>query len=259
MVKAVIFDLDDTLLWDYRSVAEAFEVTCGIAAKKHGIEPEKLEEAVREEAETLFPTYDTYPFVKNIGIGVFEAFWGNFQDEGEDAKALREIIPTYRKAVWTKGLEELGVNDPALADHLAEVFSEERRKHIYLYDDTLDVLNALKGKYKIALLTNGSPHLQNEKLKMSPELVPYFDQIVISGDFGEGKPSPAIFQHVLDLLDVEKEDAIMVGDNPNTDILGAEKIGMTSVWINHHDRTLTDVTPTHEVKELKELLAILEK
>ncbi|HEY4600007.1 MAG TPA: HAD family hydrolase [Cerasibacillus sp.] len=259
MVKAIIFDLDDTLLWDEKSVKKAFEQTCSLAKEKYGVDPERLEEAVREAAKHLYPTYETYPFVKNIGIGVFEAFWGEFKDEGEDFKALRQIVPAYRKEAWTKGLEKLGVHDVALGQEMAETFPKERRKHIYLYEDTLDVLNTLQGKYKLALLTNGSPDLQHEKLSFSKELVPYFEQIVISGDFGKGKPSKEIFAHVLNLLDVDRDEAVMVGDNPMTDILGATKLGMTSVWINHHNRKLEDVKPTYEISRLQELLPIIER
>ena len=77
----------------------------------------------------------------------------------------------------------------------------------------------LKGKYKLLLLTNGSPDLQNTKLEITPELVPYFDQIVISGAFGKGKPDPSIFEHALSLLEIDKEEALMVGDNLMTDII----------------------------------------
>ena len=75
-----------------------------------------------------------------------------------------------------------------------------------MYDDSFAVLDQLKGKYKLLLLTNGSPDLQNTKLDITPELVPYFDQIVISGAFGKGKPDPSIFEHALSLLEIDKEE-----------------------------------------------------
>src|SRR5699024_2818588 len=99
--------------------------------------------------------------------------------------------------------------------------------------------------------------LQQTKLKMSPELVPYFDHIVISGEFGEGKPSEAIFKHALNLLDVEKSEVIMVGDNPNTDILGALQTGIDSVFINLKIREKTNISATYEVSRLKEVLNVV--
>lgn len=258
MLKAVIFDLDDTLLWDEKSIAEAFKATCKVATEKYSIDPKELEAHVREAAEKLYPTYDTYEFVSNIGIGTFEGFWGEFKDEGEDFENLRNTVPEYRVKSWSTGLKKLGIEDEELAEKLAVTFPEERKKHIFLYDETIEVLEKLKGKYKLLMLTNGSPHLQHTKLSLSPELEPYFDHIVISGAFGKGKPAVSIFEHALNLLDVDKNEAIMVGDNPMTDILGATRVGIDSVWINHHGRELQDITPTYEIKRLREILSIIE-
>src|SRR5690625_716585 len=257
MLKAIIFDLDDTLLWDAKSVSEAFKATCKKVEKSHNIDPTILEERVRYHAEQLYPTYDTYDFVSNIGIGTFEGMWGEFKDEGEQFKLLRETVPTFRKQAWLQGLQDVEIEDEALAEELAVVFPEERKKHIYLYEETLDILDDLKGEYKLLMLTNGSPDLQYMKLSYSPELAPYFDHIVISGAFGKGKPSVDIFNYALSLLDIEKGEAVMVGDNPKTDILGASRVGIDSIWINHHNRELTDITPTFEVNRLKKIMPVI--
>ena len=108
------------------------------------------------------------------------------------------------------------------------------------------------------MLTNGSPDLQNTKLSITPELVPYFDQIVISGDFGKGKPDPTIFEHALARMSLNKDEVLMVGDNLMTDILGANRVGIKSVWINRHDKERNEVVPTFEIKHLEELFAIIE-
>src|SRR5699024_8433623 len=97
------------------------------------------------------------------------------------------------------------------------------------------------------MLTNEAQSIQYEKLKLSPELASYFDYIVISGEFGEGKPEPAIFEHAINLLEVEKDETIMVGNNPQSDILGATRAGIDSIWINHHNEEIDEVTPTYEV------------
>src|SRR5690625_7964560 len=101
------------------------------------------------------------------------------------------------------------------------------------------------------MLTNGAPSLQYEKLKLSPELSPYFDYIVISGEFGEGKPEPAIFEHAINLLEVEKDETIMVGNNPQSDILSATRAGIDSIWFNHHNEEIDEVTTTYEVQRIK--------
>lgn len=259
MLKAIFFDLDDTLLWDAKSVSEAFKITCETATEKYNIDPEQLEREVRKSAERLYPTYETYAFVRDIGIGTFEAMWGEFLDEGENYEKLRNIVPEYRRRAWFEGLQALDIEDMELAEQLALQFPEERKKQIFLFEDTLPVLDELKGNYRLLMLTNGSPHLQNTKLQLSPELVPYFEQIVISGNFGSGKPNPDLFNYALSLLEgVEKNEIIMIGDNLKTDILGASKFGIDSIWINHHQIETQEIVPTYEVSRLKEILPIIQ-
>lgn len=257
MLKAIMFDLDDTLLWDHRSVEEALEQTCEMAIEKYNIEPEQLKKSIKKHAPARYKTYPTYDFVSNIGIGAFEAMWGEFKDGGEDFAALRAILEDYRVSSWSLALNDFDIEDEALARELAASFPEKRKGLVYLFDETIDVLEKLKDDYKLLMLTNGSPDLQQTKLKMSPELVPYFNHIVISGEFGEGKPSEAIFKHALNLLDVEKSEVIMVGDNPNTDILGALQTGIDSVFINLKIREKTNISATYEVSRLKEVLNVV--
>ncbi|MEW9668744.1 HAD family hydrolase [Ammoniphilus sp. 3BR4] len=260
MIKAVLFDLDDTLLWDDRSVKEAFEATCRLAKEKYNVDPAKLEESVRSEARALYTSYETYPFTTMIGINPFEGLWANFL-EGEDVqfRKLQELAPAYRRESWTRGLKALGIDDPEFGQLLAETFPAERRKRPYVYEETFEVLQQLKGKVQLLLLTNGSPDLQQEKLAGVPDIAPYFDHIVISGNFGKGKPDPALFHYALGLLSVTSDEAVMVGDKLTTDILGSSRVGMKSVWINRHGMERNnEIVPDYEIKNLNELFPIIE-
>lgn len=259
MIKAIFFDLDDTLLWDQKSVKEAFAATCKIAKKRYGVDVVQLEEAVREAARNLYASYDFYSFTQMIGINPFEGLWGDFLDDHDDFRKMKEMVPIYRKDAWTAGLKALGVDDADFGMELAERFPQERRKLPFVYEESFKILDRLKGNYQLLLLTNGSPDLQRTKLEITPELVPYFDQIVISGDFGRGKPDPTIFEHALERLSVQKDEVIMVGDNLMTDILGANRAGIKTVWINRHDKVRNEVIPTFEIKHLEELFPLLEE
>lgn len=254
-VKAVIFDLDDTLLWDERSIRESFAAVAEEAARRTGIDAQAFEEAVRGRARELYAGYDTYPFTQMIGINPFEGLWANF-DKGEqpEFRKLQEIAPAYRKEAWRLGLADLGIEDEALALELSDRFAAERRSRPHVYEETYEVLDALKGEVKLLLLTNGCPSLQQEKLDGVPQLVPYFDHIVISGTFGKGKPDPAIFRHALSLLGVEPEEALMVGDKQSTDIRGALDTGIPSVWINRGSRPPhSGIVPVHQIESLRDL------
>ena len=258
MVKAIIFDLDDTLLWDKKSVETAFQVTCQFAATKVQLDPIKLEEAVRLEASELYASYETYDFTKMIGINPFEGLWGTFEDDGEQFQKMKEIVPTYRRDAWTKGLLRMGIDNSELGNQLAAYFPEARKAHPFIYKETFQVLDRLKDHYQLILLTNGSPKLQNTKLEISSEIAPYFEHIVISGAFGKGKPDPSISQFALDQSALQADEAIMVGDNLMTDILGASRVGIRSVWINREQKQpIKDIQPTYEITNLDELFPIL--
>ncbi|MGN7760185.1 HAD family hydrolase [Paenibacillus sp. 22594] len=256
-ISAVLFDLDDTLLWDERSVEEAFRYASEAAGES--VDPKKLEAAVRREARNLYESYETFPFTKLIGINPFEALWGNFTaGEQLEFRKMEQLAPVYRNESWRRGLAALGVEDEALAAELASKFAAERRSRPYMYEETLHVLDQLKGKVKLLLLTNGCPALQQEKLDGVPELIPYFDHIVISGNFGKGKPDKGIFTHAMELLDISPEEGIMVGDKLTTDILGGLGAGLTTVWINRTGKeTDPEITPDYQIGHLSELLPLV--
>ncbi|WP_410510974.1 HAD-IA family hydrolase [Paenibacillus sp. BR2-3] len=257
-IRAVLFDLDDTLLWDDRSIEEAFEFTCKSAGD--AVNPQELEAAVRREARSLYESYETFPFTKMIGINPFEALWGNFTAGVQDEfRQMEQLAPLYRKESWRRGLAALGINDEKLAETLSETFAAERRSRPYIYEETFRILDELRGKVKLLLLTNGCPALQQEKLEGVPELTPYFDHIVISGSFGKGKPDKAIFLHALELLDITPEQGIMVGDKLTTDIRGGLEAGLTTVWINRNGKEPNpEIQPHYEIVHLADLLPLVE-
>lgn len=259
-IKAVLFDLDDTLLWDDRSVKEAFQATCVEAAKHYQVDPDQLEEAVRREARALYESYETFPFTKMIGINPFEGLWAHFtQGKQEEFRKLQALAPNYRTESWTLGLKALGIEDKELGYKLGELFPAERRNRPIVYEETFEVLDQLKDRYQLLLLTNGSPDLQQEKLAGVPELAPYFNHIIISGDFGQGKPAGAIFEHAMGLLGIQADEGVMIGDKLTTDILGSNTIGMRNMWINRHGLLRTDeIVPSHEIKSLREIQTVID-
>ncbi len=259
-IKAILFDLDDTLLWDDRSVKEAFQATCKYASQQTGVDADLLEEAVRREARQLYESYETFPFTKMIGINPFEGLWANFTEgNDENFRKLQQLAPQYRTQSWTNGLLACRMENSQLGYELGEMFAAERRNRPIVYEETFQVLDELKGKYKLLLLTNGSPDLQNEKIAAVPTLASYFNHIVISGNHGKGKPSGSIFKHALELLDITAGEGLMVGDKLTTDIIGSNSIGMPSVWINrHHVNRNDDIIPKFEISNLQQLFAIID-
>lgn len=259
-IKAILFDLDDTLLWDDRSVKEAFQATCAEAGKHYEVDIERLEEEVRREARALYESFEAFPFTKLIGINPFEGLWARFAEGKQDEfRKLQSFVPSYRKESWTRGLRALGIEDEELGSKLGEMFAAERRTRPIVYEETFEVLDQLKGKYKLLLLTNGSPDLQQEKLAGVPSLAAYFDHIIISGDFGRGKPDASIFEHAMSLLGITAEEGVMIGDKLTTDIQGSNTVGMRNMWINRHGMPLAnDIVPVHEITSLRDIQKIID-
>ncbi|GAF19290.1 LOW QUALITY PROTEIN: 2-haloalkanoic acid dehalogenase [Bacillus sp. JCM 19046] len=245
------------MLWDKQSIQLAFEQTCLFARQEHpDLDPVQLEQDVREAAKKLYQSYDSYAFTQNIGINPFEGLWGQFRDEMEGFEQLRDIAPSYQLAAWEKGLEKAG-SIGTLLQVLANQFPLERRKHPIVYEDTFQVLDQLHHTFQLLLLTNGSPDLQNTKLEITPQLVPYFDHIIISGSLLKGKPDSKMFLEGLYRAGIHKEEAIMVGDNLHTDIKGANASGIYSIWLNRdHVINETDIVPNLEIHSLEELLQL---
>lgn len=255
MKKALIFDLDDTLLWDAKSVETALRLTCEGVGPNHS---QDLYQAIREEAPKLYKTYPFYSFTQKIGINPFEGLWGTFDDGTFDFPAMEQEIAQYQRTAWQNALNKIGIEDEELSLNLSRQFQNSRKSHPFVYEETFDVLKEVAKNYQIGLLTNGAPSLQNTKLSLTPELATYVDAIVISGEVGVGKPDTAPFIEILNKLDCTPDQVVMIGDNLQTDIRGANALGIDSVWINHHGATAPDdVHPNYMIHRLEELLDIL--
>lgn len=113
------------------------------------------------------------------------------------------------------------------------------------------VLEELKKRYQIGVITNGPRDGQINKLKHSG-LYDLFDVVVISGEVGYSKPDPRIFEIALKRLGLEKEEVIFVGDQFDKDILGAYNAGITPIWIT--DAGTASDFPIKRITHIRELL-----
>ena len=98
--------------------------------------------------------------------------------------------------------------------------------------------------------------MQYRKLK-SCGLEPHFDTVILSEDAGVNKPSPLFFDYALRQSGAHKETTIMIGDNFQTDILGAKNAGFDTIFFNRRPEYPATEPVTHEVKSLKEIMTIL--
>ncbi len=257
-IRAVIFDLDDTLVVDEAISAAAFEAVAQEAFTRIGAEPEEFVRTAKQHARRLHAESPVNPYCKRIGISAFECLWGKFEGETADLTNLREWAHDYRGQVFDATLRTMGIEQIEDSDELAQTFAAQRRRLQRLMPDAREVLTRLGARYTLGLLTNGAPDLQREKI-LASGLEPFFSAIAISGEHDIGKPKPEIFHRLLEELSVDAASAVMVGNSLERDILGARNAGIRSVWIRvPGSEEHADVHPDHTISALLELPAVLE-
>jgi putative hydrolase of the HAD superfamily len=259
VIEAILFDFDDTLVVEEASAEEAFLAACEPARDEYGIDAVDLCKAVRENARRIWQAAPTIPYCRRIGISSWEGLWARFLGNEPDLEALRKWAPTYRREAWSSGLANFGVDDPAFAEKLANLFPQERRLRHIMFPETESVLKNVAGAYRLGIITNGASDLQREKIEGSG-LDGYFSSITISGNVGVGKPDLKIFQAALDGLEVQAENVIMVGNSLKRDIAGAQQAGIKAIWVNRSGAPChKDVKPDAEVSTLSALPDLLDE
>jgi putative hydrolase of the HAD superfamily len=257
-LRAVLFDLDDTLIVDEAVSREAFEAVSRYARDRHGAEAERFAREAAEQAKTLWQAGPCHEFCRSLGISAFECLWGRFEGEGELSE-LRNWALSFREQVFDHALREQMIESAEGSRDLAEVFSRERRLLQRLMPDARETLTRLSAKYALGMLTNGAPDLQREKIAASG-LESLFNEVVVSGVYGIGKPRPEIFLHLTDRLGIPPSEAVMVGNSLERDIAGARIAGITSIWLKvAGSEEYSDVEPDFSIRGLVELPALLER
>ena len=253
MIRAVLLDLDDTLIVEEAAAVAAFAATAEVAAGRHRLDAAALAVDARARARELWRAAPMHPFCRRIGVSSWEGLWCRFEGEDGDMPALRRWAPEYRSEAWRRALAGHGVDDAALAAELGVRYGVERRALHETFPDAGPALDALAG-YPLALVTNGASCLQREKLAASG-LADRFDIVVAGGDVGAAKPDPAIFRRALDALGAAPADAIMVGNSLEHDIEGAVALGMRAVWVDRGGQAQrADVASVRDLRELPALL-----
>jgi len=199
----------------------------------------------------LWRSSPTIGYARQVGISSWEGLWADLTGDSAGLHALCLWATVYRTTAWSRALNEQGVHDARLAGELAARLLDERAARHQLYPDTIPTLDALAGRYPLAVVTNGAPALQRAKLT-AVSLARYFTTVVVSADVGAAKPHPAVFHQALRDLGVPAAAAVMVGDNLSHDVRGARAVGLQAVWVHRQppgehpapsEPHITDLTP----------------
>ena len=226
--KHLFFDLDHTL-WDYESNSN----------------------------ETLVELWRTYKlgdsginqldFLKQFDV-INNHLWDLYH-QGEIGKE------TIRNERFRKIFKSLEVNHMDFVEELQEDYLTICPTKPHVIADAHMVLDTLAPHYNLHIITNGFDEIQSIKLARSG-LTPYFDKIITSGTAGFQKPQPEIFEYALALARATASDSLMIGDNPESDIIGASNAGIAQVFYNPQGSACR-IKPTAEIRQLKALIDLL--
>jgi putative hydrolase of the HAD superfamily len=207
VIEAVLFDGDQTL-WDFeRVMREALT-------------------AIVDELRVARPG----PFTEALG-------WEDLERDravvGEEWDGIEYNLARLRVLGFARTLQRLrdieggdDDADEALTLELSDSYFAHRDRDPALFPDTVPCLDALRPRYRLGLLSNGS------RLPEKVGLDGYFESVVFAQDHRVAKPEKAIFEIVERELGVAPSGCVLVGDHPVNDVVGAKKAGWSAVWID---------------------------
>lgn len=202
-ITDIFFDLDHTL-WDFdRNSSLAFERVFS----KHNI---------GIDVSTFVRVYEPINF----------DYWKLYREEKVSKQQLRRgrLIDAFSRFEIILPITKI--------DALAVSYIDELPIDNHLFDGTVEILEYLVSKYTLHIITNGFQEVQLLKLKNSG-IYSYFKTITSSEEVGLKKPNPVIFKKALEKANVFTENSIMIGDSFEADILGAEAVGMKTLFYNY--------------------------
>ncbi len=221
MIKAILFDLDQTLI-DFITMKKKASEKAAYAMVKAGLKIEK----------------------KTAGKELFDFYLKNGIDGNT---AFQEFIKKHNGEM----------SDKILAAAL-NAYLDAKRHYVKPYPEVIPILKKLKKKgIKLAIVTD-APRLKAYMRLDAMGITDFFDVVVGFEDTGEQKPSCLPFRKALKELSIKPEEAMMVGDWPDKDVLGAQKVGMKACWASYGAvRVNPEIKADFEIKEFEGILKII--
>lgn len=176
-------------------------------------------------------------------------YWKKYREEKIVKKELK-----YIRLKETFDQLQYSVDDLTI-DHLSDQYILKLPNYNHLFEGTLEILEYLKDKYTLHIITNGFEEVQNKKMKKSG-ILNFFDHIITSESVGVKKPNPKVFEYAIDKAKTSASCAVMIGDNIEADIYGAINCGMEAIHFNSEKSTQIpkNITSINHLLEIKNYL-----
>jgi len=230
-LRAVYFDLDDTLCGYWTAAKEGLKQTFAEVGLPEGVTPETLFGAWVEE-------------FRSFAEEIKRAHWYEiYLSQGHIT----------RMELMRLALARLGFDDPHLAFELGRAYGAARRERLLLFPGARELLDDLKGNVLLGVITNGPADIQREELQ-DLGIEDCFDFVFIEGEMGEGKPAPRVMQRATEAAGGDPTRIMMVGNSYRHDIVPAQEAGWRTCWIRR-DTDVPVTSRTGKVEELPEGMA----
>jgi putative hydrolase of the HAD superfamily len=230
MIQAYVFDLDGTL--------------------------HDQEASEREALERLF-----HQDIRLDPMPSFSAFlraWRNASEEtlssapGNSGLSFEERRSRRVMSTLSQFGSEIGA---AAALELFQRYWAHYEKCWRAYPDALPLLRALKGRFKIGVITNGDGTMQRGKIQACG-VEPFLDSIIVSGEAGAAKPAPEIFDKSRLSLGLNPDKLAYVGDRLEVDALAAQAAGWKGIWLNRKGMPGNEAAQVQVIHSLEELIPV---
>ncbi|WNW02945.1 YjjG family noncanonical pyrimidine nucleotidase [Tenacibaculum sp. HL-MS23] len=223
-IKHIFFDLDHTL-WDFDKNSKL-----------------TFKQIIEEQGVKL--NVDEF---LNIYLPINLKYWKLYRDEKVSKSTLR----------YGRLKETFDALNYKISDDLISIISEDYIKYLpnynHLFEGTVEVLEYLKQKYELHIITNGFEEVQNLKMQKAG-IDTYFKEVITSESVGVKKPNPKVFEFALMKAETIAKEAIMIGDSYEADILGALNCGMLAIHFTNETTPKKGVINIQSLIQLKQYL-----
>lgn len=220
-ITDIFFDLDHTL-WDFdRNSEMAFD----------------------RIFKSKFPEIKCQDFIQKY-IPINQACWKLYQND-----AITHLELRYNRLKFSFDALNIVISDADI-DQIANDYIEFLTENNHLFDGTIEILDYLKSKYKLHIITNGFATVQEKKIN-NAALRDYFSTITNSELAGVKKPNSIIFDYAVNSAKTSKENCIMIGDCLDADVNGALNAGLDAIFFNDKK-----IEAPENIKQINNLLEL---
>lgn len=220
-ITDVFFDLDHTL-WDFDKNSEM---------------------AFDRIFKTRFPEIKIQDFIEKYAP-INQECWRLYQNDKISHVELR-----YNRLKFSFDALNVAISDESI-DQISNDYLEYLTDNNHLFEGAIEVLEYLKPKYNLHIITNGFAKVQDKKIN-NAALTGYFNTITNSELAGVKKPNSIIFDYAINIAKASKQNSIMIGDCLDADVNGALNAGLDAIFFNEKN-----VIAPENIKQINHLLEL---